>query len=323
MRTRLAAGAATLAMAAAITGCGRDEPAATTADSDITVVASTNVWGSVASAVGGDRAKVTSIIADPAGDPHSYQMTPKDAEQLTGAQLVVFNGGGYDEFVEEALGEGGQGPRVVEAFALAELEEHEGETETQPTTEPSTSSETEEGHEHAENEHVWYHLATVGAVAGEIAKQLGEIRPESKDAFETNAKSFKDKLDELTGQLDEMARADGGAEVAATEPVAHYLVEDAGLEDVTPAEFVEAIEEETDPPAAAVADIQNLVTQRRVAVVIHNPQTETPVVDDVLSKAREANVPIVDMTETLPAGQDYVTWMTEQISDLSSALSQT
>jgi zinc/manganese transport system substrate-binding protein len=315
MRTQLAAGTAALAMAVAIAGCGQDEPAATTADSDVTVVASTNVWGSVASAVGGDEASVTSIIADPAGDPHSYQMTPKDVAELTGAQLVVFNGGGYDEFVEQALGDGDQGPRVIEAFALAEHE-------TQPTTESSVPAETE-GHGHAENEHVWYHLATVKAVADEIAEQLGEIRPEARDAFATNAKSFKDKLDGLSGQLDEIAQAHGGAKVAATEPVAHYLIEDAGLDDVTPAEFVEAIEEETDPPAAAVADIQNQVTQHEVAAVIHNPQTETPVVDDVLSKAREANVAIVDMTETLPAGQDYVTWMTDQISGLSSALSKT
>jgi len=300
MRTRLAAGATALVAAVAITGCGQDGPA----KSDITVVASTNVWSNVASAVGGGEAKVTSIISNPVGDPHSYQMTPKDAAQLAGARLVVFNGGGYDEFVEQALDGGGQGPKVVEAV---KLDEH-----------PASAA-----GRHEQNEHVWYRLATVKAVADEIAKQLGEIKPESKDAFQTNAKSFKDKLDGLSSKLDEIAKAHDGAKVVATEPVAHYLIEDAGLADATPAEFVKAIEEETDPPAAAVAAIQNLITQHQVAAVINNPQTETPVVDDVLSKAREAKVPIVDMTETIPAGQDYVTWMTEQISNLSSALGQT
>jgi zinc/manganese transport system substrate-binding protein len=296
----------------AITGCGQGTPAGT-AGGDIAVTASTNVWGSVASAVGGDEVDVTSIISDPAGDPHSHQMTPKDAANLTGAQLVVFNGGGYDEFIKQALGEGGQGPRAIEAFALAG---HEGGTET---SKPSGEG---QGQESGENEHVWYRLATVGAVADAIAKRLGEIRPDSRSAFEANAKSFKDKLDGLASQLDEIARAHGGAKVVATEPVAHYLIEDAGLQDVTPAEFVEAVEEETDPPAAAVADIQRLVAQRNVAIVIHNPQTETPVVADVLRKAQEAKLPVVDMAETLPAGQDYVTWMTEQINALSSALGQ-
>jgi zinc/manganese transport system substrate-binding protein len=311
MRTRLAAGAAALGIAMAITGCGQDEPA----DRGIAVVTSTNVWGSVASAVGGEEINVKSIISDPAGDPHSYQMTPKDAAELAGAQLVVFNGGGYDEFVEQAIGEGGQGPPVIEAFALAK---HDDGTEPSSSTEPSGSE--GHGHESGENEHVWYHLATVGAVADQIAKRLGEIKPEARGTFETNARSFQGKLHELTSRLDEIAQAHGGAKVVATEPLAHYLIEDAGLDDVTPAEFVEAIEEETDPPAEAVADIQTLVTQHQVQVVIRNPQTETPVVADVLSKAQEAGLPVVDMTETLPAGQDYVAWMAEQVEALSSAL---
>jgi len=304
MMTRLAAGVAALGMAVTITGCGQDAAAERRAGGDITVTASTNVWGSLASAVGGDEVDVTSIISDPARDPHSYQLTPRDAARLTGAQLVVVNGGGYDDSVEQAIGEGGQ---VINAFALG-----------RPKGETKTSG----GHENGDNEHVWYRLATVAAVADEIAKRLGEIRPESRDAFETNAKSLKDKLDGLANRLDEIAQAHGGAKVVATEPLAHYLIEDAGLQDVTPAEFVEAIEEETDPPAAAVAGIQRLVAQRQVTVVIHNPQTETPVVADVLSKARAANLPVVDMAETLPARQDYVMWMTEQIEALSSALDQ-
>jgi zinc/manganese transport system substrate-binding protein len=297
MKIRLAAAAAALGAVAAITGCGQDEPAAATADSTIKVVASTNVWGSVASAVAGDLADVTAIISDPTGDPHSYQLTPRDAAALTDADLVVFNGGGYDEFVEQALGEGGEGPRTVQAFALAELGGDE-------------------------NEHVWYHLATVSAVADDIARRLGEISPDSAGAFQANASAFKAEVDELTTQVDRLAQAGAGARIVATEPIAHHLLGQAGFEDATPAEFVEAVEEETDPPAAAVAQIQDLVAQRQVALLVHNPQTETPVVADVLTKAREARLPVVDMTETLPAGQDYVTWMTGQIEALSAAVKQ-
>jgi zinc/manganese transport system substrate-binding protein len=312
--TAVAAAVATASVAsAALAGCGQDDPAAG-GPGPIQVVASTNVWASVASAVGGTDVEVTAIISDPAGDPHSYQMTPRDAAALTGADVVVFNGGGYDEFVEQALGESGaDGPRTVEAVALAEEDEHE-------SAEPSTSPADE--HAHGENEHVWYRLPTVAAVADELAARLGEVRPESKASFQANAQSFRGRLDELNGRVDQIAQAHPGTAVAATEPIAHYLLDAAALQDVTPPEFVEAIEEETDPPAAAVAEIQSLVAERRVAVLVHNPQTETPVVSDVLTKAREAGLPVVEMTETLPAGQDYVTWMTEQIEALSSALKQ-
>src|SRR5262249_51529054 len=125
MRSRSAVLVTALGVAMAIAGCGPGTPAARTADGHITVTASTNVWGSVASAVGGAEVAVTSIISDPAADPHSHQLTPKDAADLARAQLVVFNGGGYDEFIEQAFGEGGQGPQVVMALAA-----HKRDTET-------------------------------------------------------------------------------------------------------------------------------------------------------------------------------------------------
>ena len=290
---------AAIGVLAALTACGQSGSAAPPAgdDDSIPVVASTNVWASVASAVGGNEVDVRAIVADPAGDPHSHRVSAKDAAQLRGAQLVVFNGGGYDDFVRQALGDGddGRGPRLVEAFELR----------------PDKA---------AENEHVWYDLPTVAMVAGEIAAQLSQLRPEAKAAFVANADAFDAKLDELEGKVSDLGTASGGRSAGATEPVAHYLLQAAKLTDATPEEFVEAIEEETDPPAAAVAQVQRLVSERRITVLVHNPQTETPVVTDLVAQAHAAGIPVVDMTETLPDGQDYLTWMGNQIKALSEAL---
>ena len=70
-------------------------PNAATAPGDstpLTVVTSTNVYGSIAQAVGGDRVSVESLITDPAADPHSYESTPADAATVAGALVVVLNG---------------------------------------------------------------------------------------------------------------------------------------------------------------------------------------------------------------------------------------
>src|SRR5690349_16499896 len=80
-------------------GCSQDHKAAS--DHKASVVASTNVWGSVASAIAGDHASVKSIISNPAQDPHSFEATPSDAAAITDATLVVYNGGGYDHWVDE------------------------------------------------------------------------------------------------------------------------------------------------------------------------------------------------------------------------------
>jgi zinc/manganese transport system substrate-binding protein len=309
---------AVIGAAAVAVACGQSEPASQQAASGgpIAVVASTDVWAGVAMAVGGGEVDVKAIVANPSADPHSYQVTAKDAATLRSAALVVYNGGGYDDFVEQALGEGG-GPRRIVAFDLRKQ---------QAGGQPSTSNgfgQHEAATAHgSDNEHVWYDLPTVALTAGEIASQLSLLRPSAKATFVANADAFDGKLDALEGRVGEIASASGGKQVAATEPVAHYLLDAAKLVDVTPHDFVDAVEDETDPPAAAVAEIQKLVTARRVAVLVHNPQTETPVVADLLGKARAAGLPVVEMTETLPAGQDYLTWMGNQIQALSEALRQ-
>lgn len=315
----------TIATAAA---CGSDGEDAGR-DDRLAVVTSTNVWGAVATAVGGAEVAVTSIVSDPAADPHSYEVTAKDAATLQGAALVVRNGGGYDDFVEQALGEA-EAP-VVTAFEVHEKTTHDSGAEEDPAAPSGEAAPSEEaghapgdehGHEHAENEHVWYDLHTVAAVADEIATRLGELRPAAQATFTANAAQFREQVEGLEQQVEVLVSTHQGAAVASTEPVAALLLEEAGLEDVTPAEFLEAIEEETDPSAGAVAEMQALVDGRQVAVLISNPQTETPVVADLVTKAGAAGVPVVSMTETITDGQDYAVWMEAQVSALAAALAE-
>jgi len=292
------AAAVAAATAASIAGCGA-EAAAPGGDGPVAVVASTDVWASVVEAVGGDQVQVTAVVAGQAGDPHSHQVSARDAAHLRGAELVVHNGGGYDSWVEQALGDGG--PRRVTAFELR----------------PGKARGGDDGDD---NEHVWYDLPTVAMVAGEVASQLSLIRPSAKAAFIAGADAFDARLDALEAEVSRLSTADKPGTVVATEPVAHYLLRAAGVTDATPPEFAEAIEEETDPPAAAVAETQRLITERQVTALVHNPQTETPVITDLIAAARTAGLPVVDTTETLPSGQDYLTWMGNQIRALSVAL---
>ena len=85
--------AVTVAVIAALTACagGRGDHA----DARPSVVASTDVWGSVAQAVAGDDARVTSIVHGTM-DPHSYEPAPAAVAEIEDANLLVYNGGGYD-----------------------------------------------------------------------------------------------------------------------------------------------------------------------------------------------------------------------------------
>src|SRR6478735_3144708 len=95
-----------LASVAALTLAGCSTAAAGEGASDdgtITVVASTNVYGDIASTIGGDRIDVESIITSASQDPHSYEATARDRLTVQKADLVIENGGGYDAFIDTLL----------------------------------------------------------------------------------------------------------------------------------------------------------------------------------------------------------------------------
>jgi zinc/manganese transport system substrate-binding protein len=281
-----------------LAGCA-DGSGGTSADGKIAVVASTDVWGSVARAVGGDAVHVDSLIDNVAADPHAYPDKPEDATALAGADLVVYNGGGYDEFFTKLLDATGTDARRVDAFELS-------------------------GHGDGANEHVWYDLPTVRSVADKVAADLGAIDPGHKDTFAARAKSFGAELDGLGTKAADAGATKPGSKVVATESVAHYLLEAAGLTDATPAEFAEAIEDETDPPVSVVAETTDLITGKQVAMVVDNAQTETPITKSLDAAAKKAGIPVVTVTETLPDGvTDYVEWMTSQLDAVAGALAGT
>ncbi|MFM1726716.1 zinc ABC transporter substrate-binding protein [Prescottella soli] len=306
---RSAAAAIGVALAAVtLTACGSSPGS----DGKIRVVASTNVWGSVAQAVAGDRLEVTSIIDAPSADPHSYEASPADAAKITDASLVVLNGGGYDQFVEDILGTAGAKP-TVDAFEL-----HEAQTGTHTDT---TESPSHDGHDHgAVNEHVWYDMPTVDATATAIAEQLGKLDPEGADTYTRNAEAFRAQLREVSATTAGVASAHRDAPIAQTEPIAHYLVQAASLTDLTPAAFTNAVENGTDPSPASIAETRQLFSDKKVRALVYNTQTEDKVTRNMRETAQAAGIPVVEVTETLPEGMDFVQWQTRAAQSLADAL---
>ena len=72
--------------------------------------------------------------------------------------------------------------------------------------------------------------------------------------------------------------------------------------------------------AATLAEANQLVGTRGVNALVFNPQTETPLTTGLRDAATGAGVPVVDVTETLPAGQDYLTWLGGTRTELARAL---
>ncbi|RZS89621.1 zinc/manganese transport system substrate-binding protein [Motilibacter rhizosphaerae] len=268
----------------------------------VRVVASTNVWGDVVRQVAGDRASVVSLISDPDQDPHSYEADAKVQLALAKAQVVVENGGGYDDFVRQMLASAGGSRRVIDAVEVSGK-----------TAPPGGEL----------NEHVWYDLPTVEEVATAVATALSATDPAGATAYQQGATRFIGRLHDLEQRDREIGQAHAGEGVGITEPVPGYLLAATGLVDRTPHAFSEAVEEGTDVSPAVLHETLELYSRKRVAVLVYNAQTTGTTTERVLAAARSAGVPVVPVTETLPAGQDFLTWMGETVSRLGHALDGT
>jgi zinc/manganese transport system substrate-binding protein len=316
MRRTLATAAALLgAGTLVLAGCSSGDDASS--DGMPTVVTSTNVWGSVASAVAGDKATVTTLYTNNEGDPHEFEPSAADTATVADADLVVINGGHYDQYMEDAVA-GGDVP-TVNAFELLTGEEHAAEESGE-----SHEHHAHDDHAHDEsslNEHVFYDLAVVGEVATQVGDQLADLDPANADEFRSNAEQFTTEIDGLREQLATIKADHDGTEVAQTEPLAGYLLAEAGLTDSAPAGFTQAVEEGQSPSAADRAAMEDLLTSGTVHALIYNTQAVDSVTEAVLAVAQRSDVPVVEFTETLPDGTtDYIAWQSAQIEDLNNAL---
>lgn len=290
----LVAGAAALALTGCATSSASGEAGT---DGTINVVASTNVYGSIVKTIGGDAVTVTSILKDPSQDPHSFESSARTQLAVSKADLLIENGGGYDDFMTTLANASDTKADTINVVKLSGLD---------------TGGEF--------NEHVFYSYPTMVKLVNAVTKDLSALDESGKDAFEKNADALTTKLEDLESQTDAVKQQDAGDKVAYTEPVPGYLFDAMGLTNETPGDFSEAIEEGDDVPPAALRDTLALFTGKRVQLLAYNNQASSPETEQVQKAAEENDIPVVGVTETLPEGQDYVSWQQANIDAVKAAL---
>ncbi|MCQ1949550.1 zinc ABC transporter substrate-binding protein [Arthrobacter sp. zg-Y859] len=316
------AGTVFAAAALALAGCsgtdGGDGGEAGGSDGVVRVVASTNVYGNILAGIGGDNVDVTALIDRPSQDPHSYEASARDRLAVSKADLVVLNGGGYDTFLEKlAADEGIPAENILNAVEISGLED----SDSAEDEEGHDAGEDHHGHNHGSfNEHVWYSPEAMGRLADAAAERLGELDAGAADTFRSNAADFNAGIADIDASLAALRETAGGRDVALTEPVPDYLVEAAGLHNATPSDFTEAVEEGSDVPPHVLKEMQDLVTGGSIAFLGYNEQTSTSQTEAVRQAAVDADVPVVDFSETLPEGQDYLQWMADNTANMESVL---
>jgi len=268
------------------------------ASAQIHVVAAENFWGSIASQLGGRRVQVTSVISNPATDPHDYEPTALDARAFAGAQMVIVNGIGYDPWAPKLIAANPVQGRAV--LTIGDVV----------------------GIKAGGNPHRWYSPANVHEVAAAITRDYTQLDPKDAGYFRAQRARFETKsLSAYTSLIATIRRRFHGVAVGASESIFAPLAEALGLRLVTPPSFLKAISEGTEPTAADKTTIDRQIATREIKVWVFNSQNSTPDVARLTEAARKKHIPVVAITETLsPATATFQQWQVRQLELLAAAL---
>ena len=268
-------------------------------DAGLRIVASTAAYGELVSAIAGDTVEVESIIDDPSKDPHEYEVSARDQLALSHADLVVRNGGGYDDFIDTMLSASDNADvTVIDAVELSRYD----------ASAPGF------------NEHVWYDYPTVSRVVTAIESQLAGLDPQNAGIYAANAEALQTEIATLQDRVAGLNVVHSGASVAITEPVPLYLLNAIGLRNRTPPAFSEAVENDTDVSPEVLRETLKLFSDQAVALLVYNPQTGGPQTDAVLAAADDSGVPVVAAGELPTPGLDYVGWQSALLDEIETAL---
>jgi zinc/manganese transport system substrate-binding protein len=279
---------------------GCTSSSASDSDADLLVVTSTNVWGDIAAAVAGPEADVTSFITSPAQDPHSFQPSARDLLAVSKADVVIENGGGYDDFMDQLVDAADADTTVLSAVDISQR---------------ASAVDGASG-----NEHVWYDLPAVEVVANRMAAAFGAADPRHAAGYLANARTFTRSVDALTSREADMRRRLEGTPVGITEPVPLSMLDAIGADNVTPEQFSAAVEEGEEVSVTVLQRTVDLYADHQVEALVYNDQTTGVLTDKVKQAAEDAGIPVVDVSETLPDGRDYLSWMRSTLTDLDQAL---
>jgi zinc/manganese transport system substrate-binding protein len=288
--------AGTLALANGAAAAAAAAVAAST-PSVVHVVAAENFWGNIVGQLGGRDVDVTSLITNPNADPHLFETDAADAATLAQAQVVIENGAGYDTWMSSLLGADSGHPRLVNAATVLHV------TGSDP------------------NPHLWYDIPRVPTVAAAITAALVKAAPQDAPTFRANLAAFDRSLAPLDATLATIKARFHNVPVAYTERVPGYALAVAHLDVKTPPGFARSIEDGVDPGPADTLAMQRLLDDHDINVLLYNVQTVTPVTAQVRTLARQHGIPVVGVSETMPAGAaSYQQWQESQLTNLLHAL---
>jgi ABC-type Zn uptake system ZnuABC Zn-binding protein ZnuA len=245
----------------AIAGCGA--PGSTT--KGIAVVATTTVFADMVRNVGGDLVAVTSLVPKN-GDVHTFAPRPSDVRALSRASLVVMNGLGLDDWLEETLTNASAGHAQLLKLAV----DLPG-VKLLPGEDPGT-----------QNPHLFMDVRYTKLYVVRIRDALKRVDPSHAGRYDANAATYTSRLDVLDAYVRHQVSTipEANRRIVTFHDAFPYYAREYGIAIVGVAVPAPG----QDPSAGYTAQLVDAIRAARVKVIFSESQFPTRLVDQLASE---------------------------------------
>lgn len=286
----VAAVALTMTLAACGSGDQADPATSASPAAGITVAASHYPAQFLVERVGGDLVTVETLTS-PGAEPHDVELTPQQVAEVQQA-AAVFYIAGFQPSVDDAVGEAqGAVVNLTDGLTLR----------------------TQDG---VEDPHVWLNPVLMEQMTETVAKTLSEQDPANTATYAANAEELQQELTALHEAWTTGTRNCAIPTMVVSHEAFGYLADAYGFTQ----KGISGLSPETEPSAAAIADLAAFVQDNGVTTVY----TETlvdPAVAQTIAAESGAQTATLDPLEGRPAQGDYLTAMTENLNSVEQGQS--
>lgn len=265
--------------------------------------------------VTGDEANVE-LLVKAGTEVHGYEPSAKDIARIQEADAFVYENENMETWVHDVAGSiDTEKVNVISATEGMLLlpggeEEHEGHDHS------------EEGHSHAYDPHVWLSPERAITLVENIRDSLVAKYPEKKDAFETNAAAYIEKLDALDAKYSETLSAAKQKYFVTQHTAFAYLALDYGLKQVS----ITGVAADEDPTPSRLAELTEYINKYGIKYIYFEENASKSVAETL---AKETGVqldvlnPLESLTdEDMKNGKDYISVMEDNLTALEKTTSQ-
>lgn len=244
--------------------------------------------------IGGSRVAVHNLVP-PGAEPHDFEPSPKDVVKLSEADVFVYNGAGFERWIDEVLDAVDTSNMVIVQAA-----EHVRLLPNDP--------------------HVWLDPLRAKAIAQAIRDALIQADPEGKAIYEGNYQKLAAELDRLHAEYEAAVKQAPRKEIIVSHSAYGYLADRYGLKQIA----IAGLAPSDEPSQKDLQAILAFAREHNVKYILFETLVSNKVAEAVREQLKAEALtlnPLEGLTkEERAKGKDYFDVMRENLAVLKKAL---